>query len=195
MPSDRAHPRPYSPEPGQRLPTNTTWADLVVAPPALAQLRQIAAEASVRFRGFTPSGRSVGMTALFAGPRGTGKTRAARVLANALQLDLYRIDLSQVVSKYVGETEQNLQRVLDAAADGRAVLLFDEADALFGQRTNVKDSHDRYANLEASHLLQRVEDFKGLAILATNRKQDLDDAFLRRLRYVVEFPAPAPAPR
>jgi len=195
MPSDRAHPRPSSPEPGRRLPTNTTWADLVVAPPALAQLRQIAAEASVRFRGFTPSGRSVGMTVLFAGPRGTGKTRAAQVLANALQLDLYRIDLSQVVSKYVGETEQNLQRVLDAAADGRAVLLFDEADALFGQRTNLKDSHDRYANLEASHLLQRVEDFKGLAILATNRKQDLDDAFLRRLRYVVEFPAPAPAPR
>jgi SpoVK/Ycf46/Vps4 family AAA+-type ATPase len=193
MPSDRAHTRPSSPEAWQRLPTTATWTDLVVAPPALAQLRQIAAEGSVRFHGFTPSGRSVGMTALFAGPRGTGKTRATQVLANALQLELYRIDLGQVVSKYLGETEQNLERVLDAAADGRAVLLFDEADALFGKRTEVQDSHDRYANLEVSHLLQRIEDFKGLAILATNRKQDLDDAFLRRLRYVVEFPTPTPS--
>jgi vesicle-fusing ATPase len=119
-----------------------------------------------------------GLTALFAGPSGTGKTMAAEAIANALSLPLYRIDLSQVVNKYIGETEKNLRR------------LFDEADALFGKRTEVKDSHDRYANLEISYLLERMERFKGIAILATNRKRDLDEAFLRRLRFVVDFPLP-----
>jgi SpoVK/Ycf46/Vps4 family AAA+-type ATPase len=112
-----------------------------------------------------------------------------------LRLDLYRIDLSQVVSKYIGETEKNLRRVFDAAEEGGAVLLFDEADALFGKRSEVKDSHDRYANIEVSYLLQRMEAYRGLAILTTNLKAALDTAFLRRLRFVVQFPFPDAAQR
>ncbi len=136
------------------------------------------------------SSRGLGISALFAGASGTGKTLAAEVLANELRLDLYRIDLSQVVSKYIGETEKNLRRVFDAAEDGGAVLLFDEADALFGKRSEVKDSHDRYANIEVSYLLQRMEAYRGLAILTTNMKDALDTAFLRRIRFVVTFPFP-----
>jgi SpoVK/Ycf46/Vps4 family AAA+-type ATPase len=131
-----------------------------------------------------------GITALFAGPPGTGKTMAAEILAIDLELPMYRIDLSQVVNKYIGETEKNLKRIFDAADVSDILLFFDEADALFGARTEVKDSHDRYANLEISYLLERMERFKGMAILATNRKQDLDEAFLRRLRYIVDFPLP-----
>ena len=131
-----------------------------------------------------------GLAVLFAGPPGTGKTMAAEVIAAELNLPLYRIDLSQVVNKYIGETEKNLRRLFDAADSADVVLFFDEADALFGKRTEVKDAHDRYANLEISYLLERMERFKGLAILATNRKKDLDEAFLRRLRFVVEFPMP-----
>lgn len=131
-----------------------------------------------------------GLSALFAGPPGTGKTMAAEVIAAELDLPLYRIDLSQVVNKYIGETEKNLRRVFDAADASDVILFFDEADALFGKRTEVKDAHDRYANLEISYLLERMERFKGLAVLATNRKQDLDEAFLRRLRFVVDFPLP-----
>ena len=127
---------------------------------------------------------------LFAGESGTGKTMAAEVLANELHLDLYRIDLSSVVSKYIGETEKNLRRVFDAAEDSGVVLLFDEADALFGKRSEVKDSHDRYANIEVSYLLQRMEAYRGLAILTTNMKASLDTAFQRRLRFVVQFPFP-----
>jgi SpoVK/Ycf46/Vps4 family AAA+-type ATPase len=120
---------------------------------------------------------------------------AAEVLANELRLDLFRIDLSQVVSKYIGETEKNLRRVFDAAEEGGAVLLFDEADALFGKRSEVKDSHDRYANIEVSYLLQHMEAYRGLAILTTNMKGMLDQAFLRRLRFVVQFPFPDLAQR
>ena len=115
---------------------------------------------------------------------------AAEVLANYLKLDLYRIDLASVVSKYIGETEKNLKKVFDAAEQSGAILFFDEADALFGKRTEVKDSHDRYANIEVNYLLQRMEDYRGLAILATNRKSALDRAFLRRLRFLVDFPFP-----
>ena len=136
-----------------------------------------------------------GLAVLFAGPPGTGKTMAAEVIAAELHLPLYRIDLSQVVNKYIGETEKNLRRVFDAADSSDVILFFDEADALFGKRTEVKDAHDRYANLEISYLLERMERFKGLAILATNRKKDLDEAFLRRLRFVVEFPMPGVADR
>ena len=131
-----------------------------------------------------------GLAVLFAGPPGTGKTMAAEVIAAELDLPVYRIDLSQVVNKYIGETEKNLRRLFDAADSADVILFFDEADALFGRRTEVKDAHDRYANLEVSYLLERMERFKGLAILATNRKKDLDEAFLRRLRFVVEFPLP-----
>jgi SpoVK/Ycf46/Vps4 family AAA+-type ATPase len=129
-------------------------------------------------------GRGLGITALFSGASGTGKTLAAEVLATELHLDLYRIDLSQVVSKYIGETEKNLRRIFDAAEEGGAILLFDEADALFGKRSEVKDSHDRYANLEISYLLQRMEAYRGLAILTSNMRSALDVAF------IVEFPFP-----
>jgi hypothetical protein len=136
-----------------------------------------------------------GLAALFAGPPGTGKTMAAEAIARELGLPIYRIDLSQVVNKYIGETEKNLRRLFDAADSADVILFFDEADALFGKRTEVKDAHDRYANLEVSYLLERMERFKGLAILATNRKKDLDEAFLRRLRFVLELPPPSAAER
>ena len=130
------------------------------------------------------------ISALFAGESGTGKTLAAEVLAGELNLDLYRIDLSSVVSKYIGETEKNLKRVFDAAEDSGSVLLFDEADALFGKRSEVKDSHDRYANIEVGYLLQRVETYRGLAVLTTNMRMSLDKSFQRRLRFIVQFPFP-----
>jgi SpoVK/Ycf46/Vps4 family AAA+-type ATPase len=136
-----------------------------------------------------------GLSVLFSGPPGTGKTMAAEVVAAAVGMPLYRIDLSQVVNKYIGETEKNLRRLFDAADAADVVLFFDEADALFGKRTEVKDAHDRYANLEVGYLLERMERFTGLAILATNRRKDLDEAFLRRLRFVVEFPLPGPEER
>ena len=141
------------------------------------------------------SARGLGISALFTGISGTGKTMAAEVLANELRLDLYHIDLSQVVSKYIGETEKNLRRVFDAAEEGGAILLFDEADALFGKRSELKDSHDRYANIEVSYLLQRMESYRGLAILTTNMKKALDTAFLRRIRFMVQFPFPDAAAR
>ena len=159
-------------------------------------LRQLAAHVRRRLKvnehwGFaTKSARGLGITALFSGPSGTGKTMAAEVLANELRLDLYRIDLSSVVSKYIGETEKNLRRVFEAAEGSGAILLFDEADALFGKRTEVKDSHDRYANIEVSYLLQRMEAYRGLAILTTNLEGALDHAFMRRIRFVVRFPFP-----
>src|SRR5690606_16595042 len=136
------------------------------------------------------SSRGLGISALFAGESGTGKTMASEVLANELNLDLYRIDLSQVVNKYIGETEKNLKKIFDAAEGSGAILLFDEADALFGKRSEVKDSHDRYSNIEVSYLLQKMEEYRGLAILTTNMKNALDKAFLRRIRFVVQFPFP-----
>jgi hypothetical protein len=184
-----------------RIAPRATFADLVVPPPIEAQLRLILAQARGRLRvldewGFgTRYARGLGIGALFAGPSGTGKSLTAEVLAGALELDLFRVDLSRVVSKYIGETERNLRRVFDAAEAGQAVLLFDEADALFGKRTEVKDSHDRYANIEVSYLLSRMEEHRGLAILTTNMREAIDVAFLRRLRFVVEFPFPDAAER
>jgi hypothetical protein len=192
----RARARPRLDDLAQRIESRAVWEDLVLPEAELQQLREIAAHVARRATvyevwGFGAAGnRGLAFSALFAGASGTGKTLAAEVLANALGLDLYRIDLSSVVSKYIGETEKNLRRVFDAAEDGGAVLFFDEADALFGKRSEVKDSHDRYANIEISYLLQRMEAYRGLAILATNRKGDLDPAFLRRLRFVVNFPFP-----
>jgi hypothetical protein len=136
-----------------------------------------------------------GLSVLFAGGPGTGKTMAAEAIGRELALPLYRVDLSQVVNKYIGETEKNLKQVFDAAEASDVVLFFDEADALFGKRTDVKDAHDRFANIEVSYLLERMERFKGLAILSTNRRKDLDEAFTRRLRYIVEFPMPGEAER
>jgi ATPase family associated with various cellular activities (AAA)/Winged helix domain, variant len=180
----------------QRIEPVNDWNDLVLPEAQLQSLRDIAAQVHQRAKvyeswGFASKGaRGLGISALFAGASGTGKTMAAEVLAKDLCLDLYRIDLSQVVSKYIGETEKNLRRVFDAAEEGGAVLLFDEADALFGKRGEVKDSQDRYANIEVSYLLQRMEAYRGLAILTTNIKGALDTAFLRRIRFVVQFPFP-----
>lgn len=180
----------------QRIPPMASWDELVLPAAQVETLREVAAHVRHRTKvyetwGFgLKSNRGLGISALFAGPSGTGKTMAAEVLANELRLDLYRIDLSQVVSKYIGETEKNLRRAFDAADEGGAILLFDEADALFGKRSEVKDSHDRYANIEVSYLLQRMEAYRGLAILTTNLKQALDQAFLRRLRFTVQFPFP-----
>ncbi|MHC1767293.1 MAG: ATP-binding protein [Verrucomicrobiia bacterium] len=185
----------------QRIPSSATWSDLVLPAPQLQTLRDIALQVRQRAKvcnewGFADqSSRGLGLSALFCGPSGTGKTLAAEILATEMRLDLYRIDLSAVVSKYIGETEKNLRRVFDAAEAGGAVLLFDEADALFGKRSEVKDSHDRYANVEVSYLLQRMEAYRGLAILTTNMKEALDPAFLRRLRFVVTFPFPDQAQR
>jgi SpoVK/Ycf46/Vps4 family AAA+-type ATPase len=192
----RAQARPRLDDLAQRLEPGARWDDLVLPGPQRETLRQIAMHVRRRATvyeswGFAGQGaRGLGISALFAGASGVGKTMAAEVLAHELELDLYRIDLSSVVSKYIGETEKNLRRVFDAAEDGGAILLFDEADALFGKRSDVKDSHDRYANIEVGYLLQRMEAYRGLAILTTNLKSALDPAFLRRLRFVVQFPFP-----
>lgn len=180
----------------QRLETKATWDELVIPDEQLTLMRQIAGHVRERHKvyeqwGFSRSmNRGFGISALFAGESGTGKTMAAEVIANDLRLNLYRIDLSAVVSKYIGETEKNLRKLFDAAEQGGAILFFDEADALFGKRSEVKDSHDRYANIEINYLLQRMEAFSGLAILATNMKSALDPAFMRRLRFIVNFPFP-----
>jgi hypothetical protein len=185
----------------QRIDSRAGFEDLVLPPATLATLRDIAGQLRHRRRVFEDWGfgaresRGQGLCALFTGESGTGKTLAAEAIANELALDLYRIDLALVVSKYIGETEKNLRRVFDAAEASGAVLLFDEADALFGKRSDVKDSHDRYANIEVAYLLQRVESYRGLAILTTNLRSALDRAFLRRLRFVVPFPFPDEAAR
>ena len=173
------------------------WDDIVLPKQQKTQLQEICLHMQHRHRVFDTWGfdqklsLGKGINALFAGPPGTGKTMAAEVIASSLQLDLYRIDLSQVVSKYIGETEKNLNQIFTAAANANAILLFDEADALFGKRTEVKDSHDRYANLEVGYLLQQMEAYEGLAILTTNLKANLDQAFIRRLRFILDFPLPA----
>ena len=180
----------------QRVVTSASWQDLVLPAQQIATLRQIAAHARHRLTvyehwGFAAkSARGLGISVLFSGESGTGKTMAAEVLANELHLDLFRIDLSSTVSKYIGETEKNLRRLFDAAEPSGAILLFDEADALFGKRSDVRDSHDRYANIEVSYLLQRMEAYRGLAILTTNLRGAIDAAFQRRLQFVVPFPFP-----
>jgi hypothetical protein len=188
--------RPRLEELAQPISSTANWDDLVLPEKEQQTLQAIAAQVRHRAKvyeewGFIHKGqRGLGISALFAGASGTGKTLGAEVLATELELDLYRIDLSSVVSKYIGETEKNLRRIFDAAEMGGAILLFDEADALFGKRSEVKDSHDRYANMEVAYLLQRMESYRGLAILTTNLKNSLDQAFLRRLRFVVQFPFP-----
>jgi len=180
----------------QRIEPAATWNDLVLPDAQTTILRQIASHVRQRMKvygewGFgAKSTRGLGISVLFSGESGTGKTMAAEVLANELALDLYRVDLASIVSKYIGETEKNLRRIFDAAEDCGAILLFDEADALFGKRSEVKDSHDRYANIEVSYLLQGMEAYRGLAILTTNLKNALDTAFQRRLRFAVQFPFP-----
>jgi hypothetical protein len=173
------------------------WPDLVLPAEELLCLRQLADQVRGRPTVLREWGlqrddsRGRGITALFCGQPGTGKTLAAEVIARELGLTLYRVDLSAVVSKYIGETERNLRQVFDAAEEGGALLFFDEADALFGKRSEVKDAHDRYANIEVNYLLQRMEDYRGIAILATNQRNAIDPAFLRRLRFVITFPFPS----
>jgi predicted nucleic acid-binding protein len=185
----------------ERIDPRARWGDLVLPAAQMQVLGLLAAEARYRMVvyerwGFANGGRrGLGLSALFSGPSGTGKTLAAEVVAAELNLDLYRIDLSAVVSKYIGETEKNLKRVFDAAEEGGVVLLFDEAEALFGKRTEVRDSHDRHANIEVGYLLQRMENYQGVAILTTNLKSTLDQAFQRRLRFIVDFPFPGKAER
>ena len=176
------------------MTTEFGWNDLILPVTQRNQLREL--ETAIRnvrgvledwkFESRLPYGR--GITALFSGPSGTGKTMAAGILARELGLDLYQIDLSRVVSKYIGETEKNLDRIFEEAEDANAMLFFDEADALFGKRSAIKDAHDRYANIEVAYLLQKMEEREGVTIMATNLRANIDDAFLRRIRFLVDFP-------
>ncbi|MBI1407411.1 MAG: AAA family ATPase [Caulobacter sp.] len=181
----------------ERIDTRVALDQLALPPPQRAALEAIIADVGNQaqvigaFEASGGSSRGLGLTALFAGPSGTGKTTAAEAMATALDLDLYRIDLSAMISKYIGETEKQLATLFDAAERGANILLFDEADALFGKRTTVRDSHDRYANQSVSYLLQRIESYRGLAILATNLVDNMDEAFQRRFTYTVTFPMPA----
>jgi AAA+ superfamily predicted ATPase len=183
------------------LPCPYTWDDIVLSQALREHLAELEQQVRMRwpvyeewgFERLCPLGR--GITAMFAGPSGTGKTMAAQVLARSLSMKLYRVDLAGVVNKYIGETEKRLKQVFDACERANVLLFFDEADALFGQRTQVKDAHDRFANIEIDYLLQRMEQFDGVAILATNRKGDLDRAFLRRIRFIVDFMQPGPPER
>jgi hypothetical protein len=180
----------------RRIQPAVGFDDLVLPPDTMAQLRELLVRARYReqvldvWKMGGPSARRRGLTALFAGPSGTGKTMAAEVLASELGLDLYTVDLATVVDKYVGETEKNLDRIFAEAERVNGVILFDEADALFGKRSEVSDAHDRYANVEVAYLLQRMELFEGIAILATNLRANLDEAFTRRLDALVDFPDP-----
>lgn len=172
------------------------WDDIVLPADQIAQLQELCNQAKYRPTVYHDWGfgarlsRGKGLNVLFSGLPGTGKTMAAEVIAQALQLDLYQIDLSQIVSKYIGETEKNLDRIFTAAASANAILLFDEADALFGKRSDVQDAHDRYANIEIGYLLQKMEAYEGIAILTTNLRSSIDDAFVRRLRFMIDFPLP-----
>lgn len=180
----------------RKIEPNYTWNDIVLPVNPLTQLQELCNQSKYRHivYGDWGFGRKLslgkGLNVLFCGLPGTGKTMAAEVIANELQLDLYKIDLSQIVSKYIGETEKNLDRIFTAAANSNAILLFDEADALFGKRSEVQDAHDRYANIEIGYLLQKMEEYEGIAILTTNLRSSLDDAFVRRLRFMIEFPLP-----
>jgi len=184
-----------------KITSHYTWDDIVLPSDQMAQLREIYSQVRHRalvydtwgFGGKLAMGK--GLSILFAGPSGTGKTMAADVLARALGLDLYKIDVSAVVSKYIGETEKNLARIFAEAMTSNAILFFDEADALFGKRTQVRDAHDRYANVEISYLLQKMEEYEGMVVLATNLRKNMDDAFVRRLHVTVEFPVPGVADR
>jgi hypothetical protein len=184
-----------------RVPCPYEWDDLILPPDIDRQLREFTDQVRLRWSVYDEWGfgelahMGSGIAALFGGPSGTGKTMAAQVIARSLGLDLYRVDLAGVVNKYVGETEKKLREVFDACEDSGALLFFDEADALFGGRMQVKDAHDRFANIETNYLLQRIENFDGVAILATNRRDEIDEAFVRRLRFIVDFLPPRPEDR
>jgi SpoVK/Ycf46/Vps4 family AAA+-type ATPase len=178
-----------------------SWGDIVLPEEKVGQVKDICNQVKNRYRVFGEWGfdrkfsHGKGLSVLFSGPPGTGKTMAAEVIAHELQLDLYKVDLSGVVSKYIGETEKNLSKIFKEAETSNAILFFDEADALFGKRTEVSDAHDRYANIETSYLLQKMEEYEGVVILATNLRENMDEAFTRRIRFIVEFPFPDAASR
>jgi AAA+ superfamily predicted ATPase len=180
----------------QPLRVRRGWADLTLPPNAKAQLHEICAHVRHRRRVFEdwgfarPMASSKGLCALFYGASGAGKTMAVEIVARELELEVYKIDLSTVVSKYIGETEKNLSRIFEEAESSNAILFFDEADALFGKRSEVKDAHDRFANIEINYLLQRIEEFEGLVILASNLRKNIDEGFFRRMHFAVEFPVP-----
>jgi SpoVK/Ycf46/Vps4 family AAA+-type ATPase len=173
-----------------------TWNDIILPDDCLGQLQEVCAQVRHRQRVFGEWGfdskisLGKGLSILFVGPSGTGKTMAAEIVGNELALDLYKIDLSCIVSKYIGETEKNLNRIFAEAEQSNAVLFFDEADAVFGKRSEVKDSHDRYANIETNYLLQKMEEYEGIVILASNFQKNIDEAFTRRLRFIIDFPFP-----
>jgi ATP-dependent 26S proteasome regulatory subunit len=177
------------------------WEDIILPKDKLEQLREICSQVIHRYHVFGQWGfdnklsHGKGLSVLFSGPPGTGKTMAAEVIAHELKLDLYKIDLSGVVSKYIGETEKNLSKIFQEAETSNAILFFDEADALFGKRTEVSDAHDRYANFETSYLLQKMEEYEGVVILASNLRENMDEGFTRRIRFIVEFPFPDEASR
>ncbi|MFN0085521.1 MAG: ATP-binding protein [Blastocatellia bacterium] len=180
----------------QKITPLFTWNDIVLPQDTLRHLKEICLHVKHRQQVFTEwnFNRKIslgrGISALFAGPPGTGKTMAAEIIANDLGLDLFKIDLSTVVSKYIGETEKNLNRIFQEAEQSNAILFFDEADALFGKRSEVKDAHDRYANIEVNYLLQKMEEYEGIVIMASNFQKNIDEAFTRRLRFIVEIPFP-----
>jgi SpoVK/Ycf46/Vps4 family AAA+-type ATPase len=179
-----------------KIESKYTWADIILPGEQMIQLREVTNYVKYRqlvygewnFNQKLSLGK--GLNVLFAGPSGTGKTMAAGIMANELKLDIYKIDLSTVVSKYIGETEKNLSKIFEEAETSNAILFFDEADALFGKRSEVRDSHDRYANIEIAYLLQRMEEYEGVVILATNLRKNMDEAFVRRMHFIVEFPSP-----
>jgi len=185
----------------QKITPRYTWSDIVLPAGRLEQLREICNSMRHRPRVYEEWGfdrklsLGKGLNVLFAGPPGTGKTMAAEVLAGDLGLDLYKIDISAMVSKYIGETEKNLSRIFAEGRSSNAILFFDEADAIFGKRTEVRDAHDRYANIEVSYLLQRMEEYEGMVILATNLRNNMDDAFVRRIQFMIELPFPSEADR
>lgn len=180
----------------QRIEPRSSWEDLPLPQDQVSRLKEICGHVKQCDQGFSDEGSEIttdigrGLCVLFSGPSGTGKTTAAGVIANELELSVYRIDLSSVVNKYIRETEKNLKKVFDAAEETNVILFFDEADSLFGKRSDVSDSHDRYANLEANYLLSRIEEHRGLVVLATNRRENIDEAFIRRIQYFIEFPIP-----
>jgi SpoVK/Ycf46/Vps4 family AAA+-type ATPase len=192
----RAYSSPRLSALAHKLDLRYVWNDIILPAEKLAVLYEVVATVRQRAKVLEEWGAgkklasSAGVTILFAGPPGTGKTMAAEVMAGELKLDLYKIDLSNVVSKYIGETEKNLDRIFKEAANSNAILFFDEADAIFGKRSEVKDAHDRYANIEISYLLQRMEAYDGVTILATNLRANLDEAFTRRLHFAIDFPFP-----
>jgi SpoVK/Ycf46/Vps4 family AAA+-type ATPase len=180
----------------RKITPNYKWADIVLPSDQLQVLREICDQVKHRARVYDEWGfdkkisLGKGLNIVFAGPSGTGKTMSAEIIGSELKMDIYKIDLSTVVSKYIGETEKNLDKIFSEARESNGILFFDEADSIFGKRSEVKDAHDRYANIETGYLLQKMEEYDGIVILATNLRKNLDEAFVRRMHFMLEYPFP-----